>query len=106
MGHAWRADAGQGEPVVEPCGGPISEVGAHRLMNRREHLEQNEGGADQGERAGEAVAALHGANEAPHRNREHGGQHAPQEKHDPPRSREADVGFCQNAEKLPFIAFA
>ena len=40
--HARRAHAGLGEPVVEPRGSAVAEVGADRLMNRAEHLKQHE----------------------------------------------------------------
>ena len=51
--HARRAHAGLGEPVVEPGGGAVAEVGADRLMNRAEHLEQHEDRAGKRERTGE-----------------------------------------------------
>ena len=48
--HARRTHAGLGEPVVEPGGGAIAEVGADRLMNRAEHLQQDEDRAGKRER--------------------------------------------------------
>ena len=91
MSHARRTHAGLGQPVVEPRGGPVAEVGADRLVNRREHLEQDEHGADEGERTGEAVAVLHGADEHAHRDGEHRRQHAAQDEHDPPGDGEQAV---------------
>ena len=64
-----------------------------RLVDRREHLEQDEHDADEGERAGEAVAALHGADEHAHRDGEHRGQHAAQHEHDPPGDGEERSAF-------------
>ena len=51
MPHPRRADARFGQPVVEPGGGAVAEVGADRLVDRREDLEQDEDDADEGERA-------------------------------------------------------
>ncbi len=42
VSHARRTHTGLGKPVVEPCRSAIAEVGAERLMNRTEHLEQYE----------------------------------------------------------------
>ena len=47
VAHAGRAHAGVGQPVVEPGGGAVAEVGADRLVDRREHLEQDEDDADE-----------------------------------------------------------
>ncbi len=57
VAHAGRAHARVGQPVVEPGGRAIAEVGAHRLVDGIEHLEQDEDDADQRERRSEAVAA-------------------------------------------------
>ena len=51
--HARRAHAGLGEPVVEPGGRAVAEVGADRLMNRAEHLKQHEDRAGKRERTGQ-----------------------------------------------------
>ena len=69
-------------------------------MNRRQHLQQDEDDADEGERAGEAVAALHRADEHAHRDGEDRRQHAAQHEHDPPGDREAAVGLRQDGEEL------
>ena len=82
--HARRAHAGFGEPVVEPGGGAVAEVGADRLMNRAEHLKQHEDRAGERERAGERIAALDGADEHAHRDRERRRQDASQQEADPP----------------------
>ena len=76
MTHARRADAGFGEPVVKPGGGTVAQVGADGLVNRAEHLEQNECGANQRERPRKAASALDGADEDAHGDGQHGGQHA------------------------------
>ena len=93
MAHARRAHARLGQPVVEPRRGAVAEVGADRLVDRREHLEQDEHDADERERAGEAVAALHRADEHAHRDREHRRQHAAQDEHDPPGDGERRSAF-------------
>ena len=104
MSHAGRTDARLGEPVVQPGCGAIAEVGADRLMDRREHLEQDEDHADEGERVAKAAAALHGGHEHTHGDRERRRQHAAQDEHDPPRDRQKAVGLRQGAEENPFLA--
>ena len=47
VAHARRTHARLGQPVVEPRRGAIAEVGADRLMDRREDLEQDEHDADE-----------------------------------------------------------
>ena len=59
VAHARRTDARLGQPVVEPGRRAVAEVGAHRLVDRREHLQQDEHHADEGERTGQAAAFLH-----------------------------------------------
>ena len=105
VAHARRAHARLGQPVVQPGGGAVAEVGADRLMNRRQDLEQDEHGAGEGERAAQAVAASHGADEHAHRDREDRRQHAAQDEHDPPRDRQGAIGPRQDAEELPLLAF-
>ncbi len=102
--HARRAHAGLGEPVVEPCGGAVAEVGADRLMNRAEHLKQHEDRAGKRERTGERIAALHGADEHAHRDRERRRQDPSQQQGRPPGGGEARVRLRQDAEELPFLA--
>ena len=102
--HARRAHAGLGEPVVEPCGSAVAEVGADRLMNRAEHLKQHEDRAGKRERTGERIAALHGADEHAHRDRERRRQNPSQQEGRPPSGGEARVRLRQDAEELPFLA--
>ena len=75
-------------------------------MNRREHLQQDEHAARERQRAGQAVAALDGADEHAHRHGEDGGQHAAQHEHEPPAGRERQVGLVEHGEELPFLARA
>ena len=82
MAHAGRADAGGGELVVEPRGGPAAEVGADRLVQRRQDLEQHEHRADQRQRRGERIAALHGADQHAHGDREQRRQQSAQQSTD------------------------
>ena len=89
MPHAWRAHAGLGEPVVEPCGSAVAEVGADRLMNRAEHLKQHEDRAGKGERTGERSAAFDGADQHAHRDRERRRQDPSKREDRPPRGGEA-----------------
>ena len=105
VADARLTHAGVGQPVVEPGGSSVAEIGAHRLVNGREHLEQDEHGADEGERAGERVAVLHRADEHTHCDGEHGRQRAAQYENGPPDESEKAIGFRQNAEELPLAAF-
>ena len=73
-------------------------------MDRVENLEQNEHAAREGERSAKAVAALDGADEHAHGDREHRGQHAAQDEHDPPRDRQKAVRLRQDAEENPFLS--
>ena len=104
--HPRRADARFGQPVVKPGGRAVAEVGANCLMDRREHLEQHEDDADEGEPVGEAVAALHGRYEHAHGDSEDRGQHAAQHKDHPPYDREGAVRLRQHGEELPLVAGA
>ena len=92
MPHARQAHAGLGEPVVEPCGGAVAEIGRDRLMNRAEHLKQHEDRAGKHERAGEEIAALHGIDKHAHRDRDRRRQDPSQQEDRPPRS--GDAGVC------------
>ena len=78
-------DARLGEPVVEPGGGAIAEVGADGLVDRRQDLQQDEHDADDGQRAGQRLAALHRADERAHRDRERGRQDPAQQRARPTR---------------------
>ena len=51
VAHPRRPHAGEGEPVVEPGGGPAAEIGADGLVDRRQHLERDEHGAHEDQRA-------------------------------------------------------
>jgi len=101
--HASRSDASLGKPIVEPRGGAVAEIGADRLMDRCEHLEQDKHGANQRKRPGKAPSALDCAHEAAHGDGEHRRQHASQDKCDPPGHRETVISLRQDSEELPFI---
>jgi hypothetical protein len=102
--HARRTHTGLGEPVIQPRGRAVAEVGARRLMDRAQHLKQHEHSAGKPERAGEHVAALHGADEHAHRDRERRRQEAPEEEDDPPGGGETGGRLRQDGEELPFFA--
>ncbi len=104
MPHPGRADAGFGQPIVEPAGRAIAQVGAQRLMDRREDLQQHKNNADKREPRDLTFAVLDGRNEDPHGDREHCGQHAPQHEHDPPHNGQGPVRLRQYGEELPPIA--
>ena len=70
MTHAGRADAGGGELVVEPRGQNAAQIGANRLVQGREHLQEHEENAHQGQREGQRRAALHSADQHAHGNHE------------------------------------
>ena len=101
---AGRAHAGFGQPVVEPGRGAVAEVGAERLVNRAEHLQQDEDRAGKGQRAGERVAALHGADQHAHGDGERRRQDAAQQQHRPPARSQSRSRFGQDGEELPFLA--
>ena len=106
MSHARRPDARLGQPVVEPRGGAVAEIGAHGLVNRREHLEQDEHRADEGERTGEAGAVLDRARRAhPWRWRTPRAARLA-ERARPTRRRRAGDRLRQHAEELPLVALA
>ncbi len=104
MAHARRAHAGLGEPVIEPRGSAVAEVGADRLMNRAEHLQQHEDRAGKRERTRERIAALHRADEHTHGDRERCRQDPSQQQGRPPSGGEARVCLRQDGEELPFLA--
>ena len=101
---AWRAHAGLGEPVVEPCGGAVAEVSAHCLVDRAEHLEQHKNRARKRQRAAQRMALLHGPDEHAHGNRERRRQHPAQQQDGPPGRSETRVRLGQDGEELPFLA--
>ncbi len=104
MADAWRVYAGVGEAVIEPCRGPIAEVGAERLVDRGEHLEQDEDDANGRQRRGETRVVLHRCNQHAHGNRKHRRQHAAKSEDRPPGQRERTVGLGQDGEELPLLA--
>jgi len=104
MAHAGRAHASLGEPVVEPGGGAVAEVRAHRLVDRAEHLEQDEHRPCEGERPPEGSAALHRADERAHRDREGRGQDPSEQERGPPGDGQGGVRLRQDGEELPFLA--
>ena len=73
-------------------------------MNRAEHLKQHEDRAGKRERTGERIAALHGADEHAHRDRERRRQDPSQQEGRPPSGGEARVRLRQDGEELPFLA--
>ncbi len=93
MSHAGRAHAGFGEPVIEPRGGAVAQVGAERLVDGAEHLQQDEDDADKRQRAGERVPALHGADQHAHGDRKRSRQDAAQQQHRPPAGGQAGSAF-------------
>jgi hypothetical protein len=103
MAHARRTHACAREPIVEPRRRAIAEVRADRLMQRREHLQQEKDDGDQRERGREAAAALHGRDEDAHGQREHGGQHPAQQNERPPGDRERAIGGWKDGEERPFV---
>ena len=104
MSHARRTYAGFSEPVVEPSGSAIPEVGAKRLMNRAEHLKEHEDRTDKCERARERIAALYGADERAHGDRKRRRQDPSQRKDGPPAGGEGTVSLGQDAEEFPCFA--
>ncbi len=106
MAHARRANAGLGEPIVEPRSRAVAEVGADRLVHRRQDLQQHEDGARQDEGCDEGLAALDGSDQRTHRDRENRWQHAAQDEHGPPSRREHAVRLRQHAEELVFVPVA
>ena len=104
VAHARRADARVGQPVVEPRRGAVAEIRADRLMDRGQHLKEDEDDADEDERHREAPAVVDRADEHAGGDREHRGQRAAQEEHEPPAPGEDRVRFGQDREELPFLA--
>ena len=80
-----RPHARLGQPVVQKRRRAIAEVVADRRLERRQHLQQDEHDADDGQRPGQAVAALDRRDEHAHRDREQRGQNAVQQHDRPPR---------------------
>ena len=88
-----RPDAGGGELVVEPGRRPAAEIGADRLMNRRQHLQHYEDDADERQRSRQITAAeLDPADQPAHGDREHCRQQPAHDENDPPGDRQALVG--------------
>jgi hypothetical protein len=89
--HARRAHAGLSQAVIKPCGSAVAEIGADCLMNRAEHLQQHEDRAGKHERSAEGIAALYGADEYAHRDRERRRQYPSQQEGSPPSGSQARV---------------
>ncbi len=106
MAHAGWPHACLGEPIVEPGGGAIAEVGANHGMDRGEHLEQHEPRAGEGERRRQIIMALDRANEHAHGDGEGRRQHSAQGQHEPPRACEGAIGLREDAEELPLFPIA
>ena len=103
--HTRRAGACPCQAVVEKRRGAVAEVVADRRLNWRQHLQQDEGGADEAQWTDQALTALDGADEDAHRNGEQGRQDAMKQDDGPPRQREPAVGPRQGREELPFLPF-
>jgi hypothetical protein len=106
VSHAGRAHARIGETIVQPRRGPIAEVGADCLMERRHDLKQDEHHAHQAQRHGETVASLDRADEHAHGDAEHGRQASTQQKQHPPGDRHRACRFGQHPEEGPFLPLA
>ena len=96
--------AGLGQPVVEPGGSAIAEVGADRVVNRVEHLAEHERETHDREGQDEIVGALHRAHQPTHGDGEQGRQHPSQHEDQPPQARQGHVRARQDGEELPLVA--
>jgi len=76
------------------------------VIQRAEHLEQNEDAADQGERASETASVLDCANQDAHGDGKYGGKNAAPDEREPPRNCEAAVRLRQDTEESPFVPLA
>jgi len=103
MADPGRVNARVGEPIVEPGRRAIAEVGARRLVDWREHLQQEEDGADRRQRRGQARPVLHRCHQCTHRDRKHGRQHAAERQDHPPCNRQPTSGLGQDIEELPLL---
>ncbi len=106
VADAGRVDAGVGEPVVQPRGQPVAQVGPDRLVQRAEHLQRHEHQPHRHQRPCERVAALHRPDEHAHGDGEHGREHAPGHEHGPPQHGQRPVGAGQHREELPLLALS
>jgi len=70
MSHAGRADACDGQLIVEPGGDPATEVRANRMVERWRYLKEHEHRADGDKRRSKRIAASHGTHERAHRDSE------------------------------------
>ena len=99
--HPRRPHARFGQPVIEPGRHPAPEVGADRLVDRVEHLQEDEHHPDDRERRRQPLAPLHRPDEGPHGNGEPRRQQAAQEKDGPPGKRQPSVRPGQDGKELP-----
>jgi hypothetical protein len=67
-------------------------------------LQQDEDSAHPREGQGQAAPCWTAPDQDAHRDREHRGQHAPQDQRRPPCQRRAAVSLRQHAKEFPFIA--
>ncbi len=104
MPNSGWAHAGLRQPVIQPGGGTIADIGAQRLVDGAEHLEQDKDGAGKGERAGQRVAVLDRAHQHTHGNGEGGREDAAQQQHRPPGSGQRRGGVEERGKELPFLA--
>jgi hypothetical protein len=99
-----RPDAGLRERIVQVRRHAAAEVGADRLMHRRQHLQQDERRTHQAQRRGQRGPVLHRADQPPHRDREDRGQRAPRQQERPPDRGQPPIGPWQHGEELPLRA--
>ena len=105
MREPLRANAGDGELIVEPRRQLRAEIRADGLMQRREHLRQQEHHGHDGQRGDQIRARLHRAGERAHNHGERRRQQPAQHKQQPPRHGQRRVGARQDADELPLLAF-
>lgn len=91
MSHSRRTHAGIRQAVVEPGRRAVTEISTHRLLNRREHLQQNKEDAHKDEAGEQRITMFDRRYEDAHRDGKDGRQHAPQHNDQPPHDRERAV---------------
>ena len=104
--HARRPHAGDGELIVEPGRRPAAEVGAGRLVDRRQHLQQHEHDSDRRQRRRQAAPPLHRAHQRPHRDREQRRQQPAQHEDGPPGRRQRAAGRRQHGREAHVVTRA
>jgi hypothetical protein len=104
VAHARRRHGSGRQPVIEPGGGAVAQVGADRRMDRAQHLQGHEHDRRERQRHGQVAPALDGAHQHARRDGEHGRQDAAGDQHGPPGNRHPPVGPRQDGEELPLLA--